>query len=48
MKRWWLVIVLLLSLGVNLGLLASRLNQRGSQETRVPPPRRPSTTRRAS
>ena len=28
MKRWWLVIVLLLSLGANLGLLASRVWQR--------------------
>ncbi len=28
MKRWWLIVVLLLSLGVNLGLLASRAWQR--------------------
>ncbi len=37
MKRWWLIVVLLLSLGVNLGLLASRAWQRRPPADSPPP-----------
>lgn len=44
MKRWWLVIVLLLSLGINLGLLAAVMAHRLEPESPPSPPdNRPAT-----